>query len=823
MTRTIPRFKIKVVKATNDELKLLVYEGDRIKAAIVAKRTRTKVKLAGFAEGELLQIGYCDSKSEADIGCVKQWVERAWEQAGLPGAEEVGEAVAEALKNWGHYTLVEEARRLYEEARSRPLLEKVDEEGRVVRVYATDGIERTTLGIIVVSGDCVAVSEGTLAEVEIEEEGEPVRRVKPIVVAVEHSNNIKTVWEVLDKDVAITLCGRPVVFRAGKLKEIDAPLQTLMHIETLSEILSGKISDDETWAKAGMLVLGELRRRLWFKDERVYYVLASFVLFTFFYDLFPTTPYLWFTGAPGSGKTHANFTVTFMSRHGIPLVEATKASIFRVADAFKPTLAVDESVIPRDVALVLAAGYKRGTMVPRAEPTKSGIKLAFFDPHSPKVFSYVDPPDDLMVLDRSIVINMVRGEPPHIETPDVGEFAHIRELLYKLRLLRIREVIEASKIANRILDEKAVKGRPRELWHPLLTGAVLIGQEAVENVISFMIDHLKSRTLPYDEEHKVLAVMEELYEEELGRRRLEALDPEKLIITFKASDITDRIVKMQLRELGLEPGDKLYEEKWRELVKIWNPRKVGRILHRLDLGRYQDRRGRSGDRMYTVPLPAFLDIAVRYEYEVPEEWLTFLKRSDVSQCQKCQPPSESITATSDETMKGVQEADIRPQKLPPLSSDLTRSKQVKEEDITSAKQLTGEAGVEQVRGALNHSERGGVSGVDVSHPAQDDVVGEHKGDVPDHRLTLLTSADKREDGKRLPNGRGADVRVLMDEAKAGILELLSGGYKLSLSELCGQLNPKLKGYCDVALRELAEKGFVEVKTVGDETWVWLKD
>jgi hypothetical protein len=63
----------------------------------------------------------------------------------------------------------------------------------------------------------------------------------------------------------------------------------------------------------------------------------------------------------------------------------------------------------------------------------------------------------------------------------------------------------------------------------------------------------------------------------------------------------------------------------------------------------------------------------------------------------------------------------------------------------------------------------------------------------------------------------------MDEAKAGILELLSGGYKLSLSELCGQLNPKLKGYCDVALRELAEKGFVEVKTVGDETWVWLKD
>jgi hypothetical protein len=67
------------------------------------------------------------------------------------------------------------------------------------------------------------------------------------------------------------------------------------------------------------------------------------------------------------------------------------------------------------------------------------------------------------------------------------------------------------------------------------------------------------------------------------------------------------------------------------------------------------------------------------------------------------------------------------------------------------------------------------------------------------------------------------VRVLVDEAKAGILELLSSGYRLLLSELCGQLNPKLRGYCDVALRELAGKGLVEVKTVGDETWVWLKD
>jgi hypothetical protein len=821
MTEILPRFNVRVVKATSNELKLLVYEGEQIKASMVAKRMRTKVKLAGFAEGKPLQIGYCDARTEVDIECVKLWTVHAWEEAGLPGGEGVGEAVAEVLKNWEHYALIEEAKRLYEEAKSRPLLEKVDEEGRVVKVYATDGIERTTLGVIIVSGDCAAVSEGTLAEVEIEEEGEPVRRVKPIIVAVEHSSNVKTVWEVLDRDVAITLCGRPVVFRAGKLREIDAIIPTLAHIETLSEVLGGKIGDDETWAKAGMLVLGELRRRIWFRDERVYYILASFVLFTYFWDLFATTPYIWFTGAPGSGKTHANLTVTFMSRHGLPLVEATKASIFRIADAFKPTLAVDESAVPRDVALVLAAGYKRGTLVPRAEPTKSGIRLSFFDPHSPKVFSYIDPPDDLFVLDRSIVITMVKGEPPYIETPDPSQFTHVRELLYKLRMLKIRDVIEASKIASRILDEKGVRGRPRELWHPLLTAAVLIGQEAVEKVVSFMADYLETRTLPYEEEHAVLAAMEEMFEEELGRQRLEVLDPERVTITFKASDLTVRIVKRQLEELGLEPEDKLYEEKKRELMKYWDPRKVGKILHRLGLERYKSK-GAKGARTYIVPLHAFIDVARRYSYELPDGW-RFGGGLTPPNATNATHPLESITTPSQATIAEAQEGGVRPLKLPLLSSGLTHPEYAKEKADLSTKQLTGEASTEHVRGVLDHSERGGVSGVNATQPAQDDVVGRHQGTSPDHRVALEALGGVRGVEKRHLGVRGADVRALVDDAKAVILELLASGYKLLLSELCEQLNPKLKGYCDVALRELAEKGLVEVKTVGDETWVWLKD
>jgi hypothetical protein len=705
MSGGIPQFKIRVVKATDEELKLLIYEGSTIKASVVAKRAKARVRLAGFAEGKQLPIGYCEAKDEINVECAKLWAARAWEHVGLPGVEEVGEAVAEALRNWDHYTLVEEARRLYEEAVNRPLLEKANEEGRVVRVYATNGIERTTLGIIIVGSGCIAVSEGTLAEVEVVEEGELTRKVKPVVVAVEHSDSVKTTWEVLDRDIAITLCGKPVLFRAGKLGEIDVPLQTLARVETLNEVLLGKIGDSETWSKAGALVLEELRRRIWFKDDRVYHVLAAFILFTYFWDLFSTVPYIWFTGPPGSGKTHANFTVTFMSRHGIPLVEVTKASIFRIADAFKPTLAVDESTIPRDVALLLAAGYKRGVKVPRVELTKSGIKLAFFDPHSPKIFSYVDPPDDLFVLDRSVIINMIKGEPPYIETPDAHEFTHIRELLYKLRLLKIKDVIEASKVAGRILDERGVRGRPRELWHPLLTAAVLMGQNVVDSVVSFMSDYLKYRVLPYEEEHMVLAALEELFEEEHKRQRLGALDPERLVVTFKASDLTERIVEMKLEELGLKPEDKqLYEEERRRLTRQWDHRKVGRILHRLNLGVYQKRSGKPGERVYTVPLQAFLDLAVRYGYEVTKDWLTKLTRGVVSQCQQCQPPTETPTVTTDKTMGAVQEADNKPSETPTPSTSLTRTGQVS----VSTEQLTGEVYTKRVGGIANHSERGGV-------------------------------------------------------------------------------------------------------------------
>jgi hypothetical protein len=106
---------------------------------------------------------------------------------------------------------------------------------------------------------------------------------------------------------------------------------------------------------------------------------------------------------------------------------------------------------------------------------------------------------------------------------------------------------------------------------------------------------------------------------------------------------------------------------------------------------------------------------------------------------------------------------------------------------------------------------------------QDDVVGVRESGVSERRLTRLTRADNTPLLKCQPNVLSADSRVLIDEAKAHILEVLSSGYKLTLSELCDMLEPRLGGCCEEAVRELAEKDLVEVRTVGDEVWVWLKD
>lgn len=147
-------------------------------------------------------------------------------------------------------------------------------------------------------------------------------------------------------------------------------------------------------------------------------VLALFVLHTHSFDYARTTPYLYITSAEKqSGKTRTLEVLETVCRAAQKDDSATSATMFRMIQALKPTLMIDEvdtifsGSKKEDLRGVLNSGYKAGGRVPRAigNPNDEDGGIVFFNTFCPKVLSGIDNgqvPDT--VLDRCIRIQLRR-------------------------------------------------------------------------------------------------------------------------------------------------------------------------------------------------------------------------------------------------------------------------------------------------------------------------------------------------------------------------------------------------------------------------------
>lgn len=150
-------------------------------------------------------------------------------------------------------------------------------------------------------------------------------------------------------------------------------------------------------------------------------VLALFVLHTHAFDYARTTPYIYITSAEKqSGKTRTLEVLEPICRAAQKDDSATSATMFRMIQALKPTLMIDEvdtifsGSKKEDLRGVLNSGYKAGGRVPRAigNPNDEDGGIVFFNTFCPKVLSGIDNgqiPDT--VLDRCIRIQLRRKAP----------------------------------------------------------------------------------------------------------------------------------------------------------------------------------------------------------------------------------------------------------------------------------------------------------------------------------------------------------------------------------------------------------------------------
>ena len=441
-----------------------------------------------------------------------------------------------------------------------------------------------------------------------------VETIAPIMVIAEYVNGeFKRIY-VEDPDTKIIrVFDRYPVKIEIKSKATDW-LPTLLDAETLVKMIEGELQVPSHKEVFDEIIAAEKRFINFEWDERLYSVVAAYVMYTYYNDFFTTAPRLFFLGPYGSGKTRAMITATYLSRHGFVVLDPSEPSVYRSIEAYGPTLGIDESKLDNKLLKLIAAGYKKGLKVPRVDKTiKDSFTLGLFETFSPVIMSFKEPPKELMGQ-RTIIINMFKTSDPNPERrdPEPHDFEDLRRKLYALRLLGAMEVLEAmEKVREDIKDE--FTGREFEIWYPILVMAYLGGEEHYNRVLEYAREDLEKRSSSlYTEERLILAAIEKV----LGENNEEE---------FTASQLQEYIIEIL--------GNEGYTEN--QARREWNTVRIGRILARLGIKKKSIRTKVGPRYVYIITHEKFEDIAKRYGYKRNST------RSNCSNCSKISEKGES--------------------------------------------------------------------------------------------------------------------------------------------------------------------------------------
>jgi len=628
----LPVLELTLAEASRERLTLAVILNGRPAAVLRLKRGKQRLTVYLSLDGSGVEKLQCKARGTPP-NCLARVASLLAERIGLPGvAAQLAKELENAYSRWGDIAEAEELRRLRSqlEQYGTPIM-RIEREGRIIEVLASNGVEMPAYGGYIELGDCAAVAETTYAYVQ-EQSPDGVRRRIELIGALatyKREGDFFTLQGVEPflpyATEEVTVCERPVHLKrpAAKLYQESASSSTLPSVELLRDASEAKESLGlEEWRRVGRELVARLRDSIYHPDPRVYAVLASYVAMTYFYDVFTAVPFLWFYGPPGSGKTRANMTVTFMSRRGVFIANPSDASLYRLADSLGGAIGVDESALTREQKLILASGYKRTAAVPRVERVGSGFVLKLFHSVAPRVFSFIDLPSEDYLRQRIIAIPMEKGRPARREDPEPSDYVELRERLYRLRLLGLPAVLEAKRLADQLLEDNGVEGRDREVWWPILTAAVLLGLDC--EVTEYMLHDIEAKRESeemYMAERTVLAAIERVLQE-ATQETLDSGDP---VAVFTASDLQRLIVEDRLREEGcleVAEGEAGEEERVKpecrrraeELRREWSVQRVGRVLERLGFTKYRRKQGKSGGarRKYELPRGAFEEKARLY-------------------------------------------------------------------------------------------------------------------------------------------------------------------------------------------------------------------
>ena len=284
-----------------------------------------------------------------------------------------------------------------------------------------------------------------------------------------------------------------------------------------------------------------------FEEVATYYVLLSWV-----YDRFAELPYLRVQGDYGSGKSRFLLTVGSLCYKPIFASGASSVSpIFRILDAFKGTLVIDEADFrasdeKAEVVKILNNGNARGFPVLRSEVSRSGeINPQAFAVFGPKLVATRGPFQDRALESRCLTEEM-GGMPLRHDIPLNLSEEHkpqARALRNKLLLFRLRNYGKPRDLSA--FADRTIEPRLAQIFAPLIS---LVQDGATRDAIRDLARRYEKEMKALrgmDAEAEILTVIREmegegaalsvkeiaarfsvLHAAEYGRRKL-GLKPEK--------------------------------------------------------------------------------------------------------------------------------------------------------------------------------------------------------------------------------------------------------------------------------------------------------
>jgi len=154
-----------------------------------------------------------------------------------------------------------------------------------------------------------------------------------------------------------------------------------------------------------------IKKYVYLEDERLYTVLAAWILHTWIYEFSPTTAYLHFLGPKESGKTRALETLAKIAYHSYLSASLTPAVVARDIEQKHVTLFFDEYEYKRlkesELLPIVLNGYKKEGLYARALG-ESGDEVKYFNVFCPKAFTSRTEYED-MLESRCITIPMQKA------------------------------------------------------------------------------------------------------------------------------------------------------------------------------------------------------------------------------------------------------------------------------------------------------------------------------------------------------------------------------------------------------------------------------